>query len=63
VKILNILNTDIESLNHHQYASFENCVYYFLANRAQQQVISSGLHFGTASLQPIASMPPNYSQV
>lgn len=55
--------TNIESLNHHQYASFENCVYYFLANRAQQQVASSGLHFGTASLQPIASMPPNYSQI
>uniref|UniRef100_A0A1I8BNH1 Neur_chan_LBD domain-containing protein n=1 Tax=Meloidogyne hapla TaxID=6305 RepID=A0A1I8BNH1_MELHA len=54
--------TNIESLNHHQYASFENCVYYFLANRAQQQIASSGLNFGTASLQPIASMPPNYSQ-
>ncbi|KAF7632089.1 Neur_chan_LBD domain-containing protein [Meloidogyne graminicola] len=55
--------TNVESLNHHQYSSFENCIYYFLANRVQQQVVSSGLHFGSASFQPISSLPPSFNQI
>lgn len=52
---------DVETLNHHDYASFEHCVFYFLANRAQQQTAASGLHFG-ASLHPISSLPPNFNE-
>ncbi|KAL3092523.1 hypothetical protein niasHS_007732 [Heterodera schachtii] len=54
--------TDVESLNHHEFAVFEHCVFYFLANRAQQQVGSQGFHFG-ASIHPIASMPPTYNDL
>ncbi|KAI6192167.1 Neur-chan-LBD domain-containing protein [Aphelenchoides bicaudatus] len=44
--------TDVQSLNHHEFVAFEQCLYYFLANKAQQ----SSSKFG--SVHPIATLPP-----
>jgi hypothetical protein len=46
--------TDIQSLNHHEFVAFEQCLYYFLANKAQQSSTKLG------SVHPIATLPPTY---
>ncbi|KAI1700724.1 neurotransmitter-gated ion-channel ligand binding domain-containing protein [Ditylenchus destructor] len=47
--------TDVQQLNHHEYVAFEQCLYYFLANRAQHQAAGA---FG--AIHPIATLPPSY---
>ncbi|CAD5231049.1 unnamed protein product [Bursaphelenchus okinawaensis] len=46
--------TDVQQLNHHEFVAFEQCLYYFLANKAQQ----GSAKFG--SVHPIATLPPVY---
>jgi hypothetical protein len=47
--------SDVQQLNHHEYVAFEQCLYYFLANRAQHQAANA---FG--AIHPIATLPPAY---
>uniref|UniRef100_A0A915EKY2 Neurotransmitter-gated ion-channel ligand-binding domain-containing protein n=1 Tax=Ditylenchus dipsaci TaxID=166011 RepID=A0A915EKY2_9BILA len=47
--------TDTQQMNHHEYVAFEQCLYYYLANRAQHQAAGA---FG--ALHPIATLPPTY---
>ncbi|KAI6221905.1 Neur-chan-LBD domain-containing protein [Aphelenchoides fujianensis] len=48
--------TDVQSLNHHEFVAFEQCLYYFLANKAQHETTKFG------SVHPIATLPPVYGQ-
>lgn len=49
-------NSDVQQLNHHEFVAFEQCVYYFLANKAQR----SSAKFG--AVHPIATLPPTYAE-
>ena len=51
---------DVQKFNNHEYRVFENCIYYWLANRAQK-ASDVGLAFG-AGVHPIATLPPNLGQ-
>lgn len=46
--------SDIQQLNHHEFVAFEQCLYYFLANRAQHQSMKFN------AVHPIATLPPIY---
>uniref|UniRef100_A0A7E4ZTM0 Neur_chan_LBD domain-containing protein n=1 Tax=Panagrellus redivivus TaxID=6233 RepID=A0A7E4ZTM0_PANRE len=48
--------TDTTQLSHHEFVAYEQCVYYFLASKAQK----NSAKFGT--VHPIATLPPTYAE-
>uniref|UniRef100_A0A914C1H4 Neurotransmitter-gated ion-channel ligand-binding domain-containing protein n=1 Tax=Acrobeloides nanus TaxID=290746 RepID=A0A914C1H4_9BILA len=48
--------TDVQTLTSHEYVAYEQCLYYFLANKAQH----TNVRFGT--IHPIATLPPTYAE-
>ncbi|KAE9547467.1 hypothetical protein FO519_009322 [Halicephalobus sp. NKZ332] len=48
--------TDTQQLSHHEFVAFEQCVYYFLASKAQK----TSTKFG--AVHPIATLPPTFAE-